>query len=49
MEALTPTLESEVAPALINLITPGLMDTPRLHLADGAERDAIVQNQAAIL
>jgi hypothetical protein len=28
---------------------PGLMDTPRLHTADGAERETIVQNQAAVL
>ena len=26
-----------------------MMDTPRLHIADGVERRTIVQNRAAIL
>jgi NAD(P)-dependent dehydrogenase (short-subunit alcohol dehydrogenase family) len=33
----------------VNTVTPGLMDTPLLHTADGAARDTIVQNRAAIL
>ena len=33
----------------VNAITPGLIDSPLLHTADGAERDTIVHNRAAIL
>lgn len=33
----------------VNAVTPGLIDTPRLHTAYGPERDTIVQNRAAIL
>ena len=33
----------------VNAVTPGLIDTPLLHTAYGLERDAIVNNRAAIL
>ena len=33
----------------MNVVTPGLIDTPLLHTAYGAGRDAIVQNRAAVL
>jgi NAD(P)-dependent dehydrogenase (short-subunit alcohol dehydrogenase family) len=49
VEALAPALALELAPVCVNAITPGLIDTPRLHTAYGAERDAIVQNRATIL
>jgi NAD(P)-dependent dehydrogenase (short-subunit alcohol dehydrogenase family) len=49
VEALAPALALELAPVRVNAVTPGLMDTPRLHTADGAERDTIVKHRAAIL
>jgi NAD(P)-dependent dehydrogenase (short-subunit alcohol dehydrogenase family) len=39
----------ELAPVRVNAVTPGLIDTPRLHTADGAERDTIVNNRPALL
>jgi NAD(P)-dependent dehydrogenase (short-subunit alcohol dehydrogenase family) len=42
-------LERELAPVCVNVVTPGLIDTPLLHIAYGAERDAIVSNRAAVL
>jgi NAD(P)-dependent dehydrogenase (short-subunit alcohol dehydrogenase family) len=39
----------ELAPVCVNAVTPGLIDTPLLHTAYGAEHDTIVQNRAAIL
>jgi enoyl-[acyl-carrier-protein] reductase (NADH) len=42
-------LALELSPARVNAITPGLIDTPPLHTAYGAERDTIVKNRAAIL
>jgi NAD(P)-dependent dehydrogenase (short-subunit alcohol dehydrogenase family) len=42
-------LALELAPVRVNAVTPGLMNTPLLHTAYGAERDTIVQNRAAIL
>ena len=47
VEALAPALE--LAPVRVNAVTPGLVDSPLLHTADGAERHTIVQNQAVIL
>jgi NAD(P)-dependent dehydrogenase (short-subunit alcohol dehydrogenase family) len=33
----------------VNAVTPGLIDTPLLHTAYGAERDTIIKHRAAIL
>jgi NAD(P)-dependent dehydrogenase (short-subunit alcohol dehydrogenase family) len=49
VEALAPALALELAPVRVNAVTPGLIDTPLLHTADGAERDTIIRNRAAIL
>jgi len=49
VEALAPALVLELAPVRVYAVTPGLIDTPLLHTAYGAERDAIVQNRAAVL
>jgi NAD(P)-dependent dehydrogenase (short-subunit alcohol dehydrogenase family) len=37
-------LALELAPVRVNAVTPGLIKPPRLHTADGAERQTIVQN-----
>jgi NAD(P)-dependent dehydrogenase (short-subunit alcohol dehydrogenase family) len=42
-------LALELVPVRVNVVTPGLMDTPRLHTADGVERDTIIKNRAAVL
>jgi NAD(P)-dependent dehydrogenase (short-subunit alcohol dehydrogenase family) len=49
VEALAPALALELAPVRVNAVTRGLIDTPPLHTAYGAERDTIVQNRAGIL
>jgi NAD(P)-dependent dehydrogenase (short-subunit alcohol dehydrogenase family) len=42
-------LALEFAPVCVNGVTSGLIDTPRLHTADGAERDVTIKNRAAML
>jgi NAD(P)-dependent dehydrogenase (short-subunit alcohol dehydrogenase family) len=49
VEALAPALALELAPVRVNAVTPGLVDSPLLHTADGAERDTIITNRTAIL
>jgi NAD(P)-dependent dehydrogenase (short-subunit alcohol dehydrogenase family) len=49
VEALAPALALELAPLRVNAVTPGLIDTPLLLTAYGAERDVIIKNRAAIL
>jgi NAD(P)-dependent dehydrogenase (short-subunit alcohol dehydrogenase family) len=48
VEALAPALALELAPVRVNAVTPGVIDPPRLHSADGPECDAVVQNRAAM-
>jgi NAD(P)-dependent dehydrogenase (short-subunit alcohol dehydrogenase family) len=48
VEALALALALELAPVRVNAVTPGVIDPPRLHSADGTERNAVVQNRAAM-
>jgi NAD(P)-dependent dehydrogenase (short-subunit alcohol dehydrogenase family) len=49
VEALAPALALELAPVRVNAVTPGLIDAPLLLDAYGAQRDAIIENRAAVL
>lgn len=42
-------LGARVVPMRVNAVTPGLIDTPRFHTADEADRDTIVNNRSVIL
>jgi NAD(P)-dependent dehydrogenase (short-subunit alcohol dehydrogenase family) len=48
MRSAVEALALELSPVRVNAVTPGLIDTPLLHTADGAERDMIGNNRAAI-
>ncbi len=49
VEAMTPALVLELDPIRVNTVTPGLIDTPLLEEAYGAERDALIKNRSATL
>lgn len=49
VEALAPALTLEVAPVRINVVTPGLIDTPLLDGAFGADRETLIAARAAVL
>jgi len=47
--AMAPALALELAQVRVYAVTPGLIDTPRLHTADGGERVTIGNNRAGML
>jgi NAD(P)-dependent dehydrogenase (short-subunit alcohol dehydrogenase family) len=47
--AMAPALALELAQVHVYAVTPGLIDTPRLHTADGGERVTIGNNRAGML
>jgi NAD(P)-dependent dehydrogenase (short-subunit alcohol dehydrogenase family) len=49
VEALAPALALEVAPVRVNVVTPGLIDTPLLEGAFGSDRQTLIANRAAVL
>jgi NAD(P)-dependent dehydrogenase (short-subunit alcohol dehydrogenase family) len=49
MRSAVEALALELARVCVNAVTPGVIDTSRLHTAYGEERDTIVQNWAAVL
>lgn len=49
VEALAPALALEVAPVRVNVVTPGLIDTPLLDGAFGSDRQTLIANRAGVL
>lgn len=49
VEALAPALALEVAPVRVNVVTPGLIDTPLLDGAFGSDRETLIAARAAVL
>jgi NAD(P)-dependent dehydrogenase (short-subunit alcohol dehydrogenase family) len=49
VEALAPALALELAPVRVNVVTPGLIDTPLLDGAFGSDRQSLIAARAAIL
>ena len=49
VEALAPALALELAPVRVNVVTPGLIDTPLLDGAFGSDRETLIAARAAIL
>jgi NAD(P)-dependent dehydrogenase (short-subunit alcohol dehydrogenase family) len=49
VEALAPALALELAPVRVNVVTPGLIDTPLLNGAFGSDRETLIATRAAVL
>ncbi len=49
VEALAPALALELAPVRVNVVTPGLIDTPLLDGAFGSDRETLIASRAAVL
>lgn len=49
VEALAPALALELAPIRVNVVTPGLIDTPLLDGAFGSDRETLIAARSAIL